>query len=136
MYIYVYACICMYNNLVYLVMRIRKASTIFIPSRRRIVFLQKNIRQLNVELIERNVFDHRLKNKTCLSKNGVSDAKRKTDAIICGQDHKKKQPTANEHVETVFRFKVCFFLLSSIAVPLVKASLSSSRFDFAITKIL
>ena len=103
---------------------------IFIPSWRRIEFLQKNIRQLNVEFIERNVFDHKLNNKTRLSYNCISDdAKRKTEYIIFGQEQTKKQPTAQEHVEIFLRFKISFFLFSSDAI-------SSTRFDFAITNIL
>jgi hypothetical protein len=41
-----------------LVTRSGKAFTIFIPSRRKIEFLQKNITQLNVEFKEINVADH------------------------------------------------------------------------------
>ena len=107
-----------------LVTRRRKAFTIFIPSRRRIEFLQKNITQLNVEFKEINVFDHRLSNKTCLSYNDVFDAKRKAEAIICG------------HVEIFLTFKNCFFLFSSIVVPVVGATLPSSRLDFANVNIL
>jgi hypothetical protein len=57
--------------------RRRKAFTIFIPSRRKIEFLQKNIAQLNVEFKETNVADHRLNNKNCLSDNNVLHAKSK-----------------------------------------------------------
>jgi hypothetical protein len=119
-----------------LVTRRRKAFNIFIPSRCRIEFLQKNITQLNVEFKEINVFDHRLSNKTCLSYNDVFDAKRKAEYIICGQGQKKKQATTKQHVEIFLSFKNCFFLFSSIVVPVVGATLSSLRFDFAIVNIL
>jgi hypothetical protein len=80
--------------------RRRKAFTVFIPSRRRIEFLQKNITQLNVEFKEATVPDHRGNNKTCLSDNGVLGAtKRKAEYIMDGQKQQKKQPTAKEHVE-------------------------------------
>jgi hypothetical protein len=88
--------------------------------------------QLNVEFKQTNVFDQRLNNKNCLSDNG--DAKRKAAYIMYGQKQQKKQPTAKEHVEICLRFKIRVFLFSSIAV--VGATLSSSRFDFAIIKIL
>jgi hypothetical protein len=117
-----------------LVTRRRKAFTIFIPSRRRIEFLQKNITQLNVEFKEINVFDHRLSNKNCLSDNNVLDAKYKAVYIVYGQKQQKKQPTAKEHVEILLRFKTRVFLFSSMDV--VGATLSSARFDFAIIKIL
>jgi hypothetical protein len=91
-----------------LVTRPRKAFTIFIPSRRRIEFLQKNITQLNVEFKAINVADHRKNNKNCLSDN--ADAKRKAEYIICGQEQTKKQPTAKEHVEILLRFKIRVFL--------------------------
>jgi hypothetical protein len=83
-----------------------KALTIFIPSRRRIEFLQKNITQLNVEFKDPNVFDNRLNNKNCLSDNDVLDAKRKATYIMYGQKQQKKQSTAKEHVEILLRFKV------------------------------
>jgi hypothetical protein len=70
-----------------LVTRRRKAFTIFIPSRRRIEFLQKNITQLNVEFKEINVVDHRRNNKDCLSDN--ADANREAEYIICGQEQTK-----------------------------------------------
>ena len=100
-----------------LVARRRKAFTIFIPSRRKIEFLQKNITQLNVEFKDINVPDHRLNNKDCLSDN--ADAKRKAEYIICGQEQKIKQPTAKEHVEIFLRFKIRFFLFSSVDVVVV-----------------
>ena len=65
-----------------LVTRRRRAFTIFIPSRRKIEFLQKNITQLNVEFKEINVFDHRKNDENCVSDNAVLDAKRKTAYII------------------------------------------------------
>jgi hypothetical protein len=117
-----------------LVARRRKAFTIFIPSRRRIEFLQKNITQLNVEFKQANAFDHSLNNKNCLSENDVLDAKRKAEYIMYGQKQQKKQPTAKEHVEILLRFKIRVFLFSSLAV--VAATLSSARLDFAIIKIL
>jgi hypothetical protein len=117
-----------------LVTRRRKAFTIFIPSRRRIEFLQKNITQLNVEFKEINVADHRSNNKNCLSDIDVFDAKRKAEYIMYGQKQQKKQPTAKEHVEILLRFKIRLFLFSS--VPIVGATLSSARLDFAIIKIL
>ena len=46
---------------------VHKRFTIFIPSRRSMEFLQKNTRQLNVEFIVKNVIDHTLNSKTCLS---------------------------------------------------------------------
>jgi hypothetical protein len=121
-----------------LVTRRRKAFTIFIPSRCRIEFLQKNITQLNVEFKEVNVLDHRKNNKNCLSDNADGDAKRKAEYIMTGHTQQKKQPTAKEHVELMlFRFKIRVFIFSSIdVVAVVGTSLSSSRFDFAILKIL
>jgi hypothetical protein len=50
-----------------------------------------------------------------------------------GQKQQKKQPTAKEHVEILLRFKIRFFLFSSMNV--VGATLSSARLDFAIIKI-
>jgi hypothetical protein len=117
-----------------LVTRRRKAFTIFIPSRRRIEFLQKNITQLNVEFTDINIIVHRLNNKNCLSDN--ADAKRKAEHKICGKEEKIKQPTAKEHVEILLRFKILVFLFSSIDVAVVETTLSSSRFDFAILNIL
>jgi hypothetical protein len=117
-----------------LVTRRRKAFTIFIPSRRRIEFLQKNITQLNVEFNDINVADHSLNNKNCLSGNDVLDGKRKAEYIMYGQKQQKTQPTAKEHVEILLRLKVRVFLFSSIAV--VGTTLSSSPFDFAIIKSL
>jgi hypothetical protein len=114
--------------------RRRKAFTIFIPSRRRIEFLQKNITQLNVEFKEINVLDHRKNDKNCVSDNDFLDAKRKTEYIMCVQKQQKKHPTAKEHVEILLRFNIRVFLFLSIAV--VGATLLSARFDFAIIKIL
>jgi hypothetical protein len=114
--------------------RRRKAFTIFIPSRRRIEFLQKNITQLNVEFKEIGVFDHRKNNKNCLSDNDLFDAESKAAYIPYGHEQQKKQPTAKEHVEILLRFKIRVFLFSSIAI--VGATLSSACLDFATIKIL
>jgi hypothetical protein len=117
-----------------LVTRRRKAFTIFIPSRRRIEFLQKNNTQLNVEFKDISVPYHRLNDKNCLSDNDFLGAKRKALYVMYGQKQQKKQLTAKEHVEILLRFKVRVFLFSSIAI--VVATLSSSCFDLAIIKIL
>jgi hypothetical protein len=53
-----------------------------------------------------------------------------------GHKQQKKQPTANDNVEILLRFKIRVFLFSSIDVPVAGATLLSPRFDFAILKIL
>jgi hypothetical protein len=76
---------------IHLVTRRRKAFKIFIPSRRRIEFLQKNITQLNVEFKDTSVVDQRSNNKNCLSDNGVLDAKRKAANIMyAGRNNRNK----------------------------------------------
>jgi hypothetical protein len=80
------------------------------------------------------VADQGANNKNFLSDNDVLDAKSKVVYIVYGQKQQKKQPTAKEHVEILLRFKIRVFLFSSIAV--VGTTLSSSRFDLAIIKIL
>jgi hypothetical protein len=77
---------------------------------------------------------HRLNDENCPSDNDSLGDKRKASYVMYGQKQQKKQPTAKEHVEILLRFKVRVFLFSSIAV--VGATLSSSRFDLAIIKIL
>ena len=114
----------------------RKSFTIFIPSRRRTEFLQKNVTQLNVEFKEVNVPDHRLNNKNCLSDNDALDAKRKAKYIMYGQKQHKKQPTASEHVEIFFIFKIRVFLFSSTDGAVLEITRPSSHFDFAILNIL
>jgi hypothetical protein len=114
----------------------QKALTIFIPSRCRAEFLQKNITQLNVEFKEANVHIHRLNNKSCLSDNSVSDVKCKAEYIMYGHKQQKKQPTASEHVEILLRFTIRVFLFSSIDFAVVGATLLFPRFDFAILNIL
>ncbi len=125
--------------------RIRNAFIIFTPSRRRIEFLQKNIRQLKVEFIDTNVFDQRLNNKTLRmtallgskrTNGGAPDARRKAEYIICGQEQTKKQATAKEHVEIFLRFEICLFLFPSTDVAELGATLSSARIDFASFNIL
>jgi hypothetical protein len=75
---------------IHLVTRRRKVFNIFIPSRRRIEFLQKNITQLNVEFKDTSVVDQRSNNKNCLSDNGVPDAKRKAANIMyTGRNNRK-----------------------------------------------
>jgi hypothetical protein len=84
--------------------------SILIPSRLRIEFLQKNIRQLNVEFIKTKVFDQMLNNLMRLSFGSVSDVKDNTEYIICGKEQTKKQPIANEHVEMLLKFINRLFL--------------------------
>ena len=84
--------------------------SILIPSRRRIEFFQKNIRQLNVEFIKTKVFDQMLNNLMRLSFGSVSDVKDNTEYIICGKEQTKKQPIANEHVEMLLKFINRLFL--------------------------
>ena len=57
----------------------QKCFAVFIPSRRRIALFQKNIRQLNVEFMEKTVGHDILNNKNCLSDNGASELKRKQE---------------------------------------------------------
>ena len=93
--------------------------------------------QFNVELIETNVLDQILNNKTCLSYGGTSDVKRKTEYIICGHEQiTKKQPTAKEQVVILLRFLTRVFLLLFTEVAQLGATLLSRRFDFAIVYIL
>ena len=80
--------------------------TIFIPSRRKVEFLQKNITQFNVELIEVNVFTQRLNKVACLSYGRAPAVNRDDKNMICGKEQTKKQPTAKEQVEIFLRFKI------------------------------
>lgn len=92
------------------------------PSRRRIEFLQKKIRQLKVEFIERNVSFQILKSTACLSLHAVFDVKLQIVNIIPDMEQMKKQPTTKEHVEIFLNFLFRFFLFSSV-VKLVGAIL-------------
>ena len=78
--------------------------------------------------------DHKLNNKNCLSDN--ADAKRKAEHIMYGHEQQEKQPTAQEHVEILLKFKIRVFLFSFTDAAVVTTTLSSSRFDFAILNIL
>ena len=75
---------------------------VFVPSRHRIEFLPKRMRQLKVEFIETNVLDHILSNMACVSFCAVFVAICQIDHIICGKERIKKQPTVREHVEIFF----------------------------------
>jgi hypothetical protein len=115
-----------------------KALIIFIPSRRKIEFLQKNITQFNVELIDTNVFAHRPINRSSSSYDCAPDTERKAEYPMCGQEQKKKQETAKEHVEIFLRLiiRFLFFPPLSLGVPVLGAIRLSVRFDFAMTNIL
>ena len=101
---------------------------IFIPSRRRIEFLQKKIRQFNDELIETNVFAQRLNNIFCRPFGDVPGpvAMRRNEYINCGQKQTKEQPTTRTHVEIFLRFKVRFFQFLSPGVALPEATLTKN----------
>ena len=66
----------------------------------------------------------------------LHDARCTPEYIMNGHKQQKKQPTANDNVEILLRFKIRVFLFSSIDVPVAGATLLSPRFDFAILKIL
>ena len=116
---------------------VQRHFAVFIPSRRKIEFLQKNIRQLNVEFTKTNVLHHIANDLTCRSFRGLFDVIRHAENIICGNEQIKKQPTDKQHVEIFLKFNLRFFvsLLLLIAVT-AEGILSSSRFDLAMTNIL
>ena len=87
----------------------RKYLSSFNPSRRRIEFLQKNIRQLNVEFIETNVVSHTLNGNTFSLYNDIFCAEHKPDITIPGKEHRKKHITAKKHVETFLNRKYVFY---------------------------
>jgi hypothetical protein len=68
----------------------RKTLINFVPSRRKIEFLQKNIRLFNVELIETNVFDHKRNNIKNWSFTAlVPNLKRKNENKTYGAEQTK-----------------------------------------------
>ena len=87
---------------------VQRHFAVFIPSRRKIEFLQKNIRQLNVEFTKTNVLHHIAIVLTCRSFRGLFDVIRHAENIICGNEQIKKQPD-KQHVEIFLKFNLRFF---------------------------
>jgi hypothetical protein len=90
-------------------------------------FLQKKIKQLNVEFMATSVPDHNLNNITCLSCEEVFDTKRETQNMTFGKEQTKKQATAKEHVDMFLKLNLLLFL--SLSFALVGVTFSSQHFD-------
>ena len=75
------------------------------------IYFQKNITHLNVEFITNKVFVHTLHNTVRLSYSSAFVVKRQIEFTSSGKKYKKKQVTANEHVEN-FNYVLLVFFLS------------------------
>jgi hypothetical protein len=81
----------------------RKHFIIFIPSRRNIEFLQKNITQFNVEFMLAKVIAQNLSNRA-FRWFEIASIDCRTEYITIGKAQTKKQPTTIAHVEIFLKY--------------------------------